>query len=128
MLLQNMLVSFSLSPLSHSKHYYTSTLSAAAAVQTGESNYLPLWGAHSHLPTGRPSLTYSGGKQALRMGRPLWPKHLAAFLSRYRYCTTLIKTKHRLDNKLRVFFFLFFFIDKPFFSFSRHLLFQNFSP
>lgn len=29
--------------------------------------------------------------------------------------TTLIKTKHHLDNQLRVFFFLFFFIDKPIF-------------
>lgn len=73
--------------LSHSKHHYTSTHSAAEAVQTGESDYLPLWGAYSHLPTGRPALTNSGSKQALRMGCPLWPKHLAAFLSRYRYNT-----------------------------------------
>jgi len=54
-LLQDVLVSFSLS--SSQQHYYASPHSAAA-VQTGESNYPSLWGAHSHLPTGRPFLTY----------------------------------------------------------------------
>lgn len=104
-------------PRSHSKHYYASPHSAA--VQTGESNYPSLWGAHSHLPTGRPFLTYSGGKQALRLCRPLSPKPLAAFLTTSDTVIAPIKDKELVWQQIKcVFFFVFFLWTSHYFHLS----------